>query len=115
MATCPSGHDSAAPDYCDVCGALIGGAPASGAAPGASGAYAPPGGARPCPDCGTPGTDRFCEACGYDFATGGGRPTPRTEKSAPSHPTGSHSSAPYPSVPPAAGSTREPSGPLPAP
>ena len=24
MATCPSGHESASDDYCDVCGTLIG-------------------------------------------------------------------------------------------
>ncbi|POM24497.1 FHA domain protein [Actinomadura rubteroloni] len=60
MAVCPAGHTSAAADYCDVCGELIGAAPAR---------------APVCPDCGTPGVDRFCEACGYDFATGRGAPT----------------------------------------
>ncbi|WP_433468052.1 FHA domain-containing protein [Spirillospora sp. CA-128828] len=69
MASCPNGHTSQSPDYCDICGERIGGAP-SAAGPGPS-----PGG-TPCPDCGTPSTDRFCEACGYDFATGGGKPTP---------------------------------------
>ncbi|TDD64688.1 hypothetical protein E1298_42155, partial [Actinomadura rubrisoli] len=89
MATCPNGHTSRADDYCDVCGERIGGAPPSpsspsgGSGPGASGNHVPPprpggasGGGSACPDCGTPASDRFCEACGYDFATGGGKPTP---------------------------------------
>ncbi|GIG56490.1 hypothetical protein Lfu02_08620 [Longispora fulva] len=46
MATCPNGHESADADYCDVCGALIGGvqqttAPASDPS-GAAAAPAPP-------------------------------------------------------------------------
>ncbi|NDU74458.1 hypothetical protein GWI34_17730, partial [Actinomadura sp. DSM 109109] len=92
MASCPSGHTSQAQDYCDVCGERIGGAPSgapSGAVPGAvpgtsgaSGSQPSPGGS-PCPDCGTPSTDRFCEACGYDFAIGGGRPTPAPEPAPP--------------------------------
>ncbi|GAA2290593.1 hypothetical protein GCM10010402_56240 [Actinomadura luteofluorescens] len=77
MASCPSGHTSQAQDYCDVCGERIEGAP-SGAAPGAPGPRPAPGGSL-CPDCGTPSTDRFCEACGYDFAIGGGKPTPSPE------------------------------------
>ncbi|WP_149257771.1 FHA domain-containing protein [Actinomadura sp. K4S16] len=77
MASCPSGHTSQSQDYCDVCGERIGGAP-SGAAAGASAPQPSPGG-TPCPDCGTPSTDRFCEACGYDFAIGGGKPTPASE------------------------------------
>ena len=32
MPTCPAGHDSTDPDFCDVCGMRIGG-PATGAAP----------------------------------------------------------------------------------
>ena len=30
MATCPSGHESASDDFCDVCGVLIGAAPSLG-------------------------------------------------------------------------------------
>ncbi|WP_131737983.1 FHA domain-containing protein [Actinomadura roseirufa] len=91
MATCPGGHVSQSDDYCDVCGERMGGAPAGppsgppsgGAAPGGSGAGlagtqelpSRSMGGTACPDCGTPASDRFCEACGYDFATGGGLPT----------------------------------------
>jgi FHA domain len=98
--TCPKGHASSTGDFCDTCGAKIGGtmvitpppassapassapassapassAPASSApassAPAAS-APAKPGGV-PCPNCGTPRTGnwRFCEDCGYDHTTG---------------------------------------------
>lgn len=86
MATCPAGHRSQANDYCDTCGLVIGGAPATGAVPdpaygGAahtSGATttAPPGsgagstagsGSGGCPVCGAGRDGRFCEECGYDF------------------------------------------------
>jgi FHA domain len=82
MATCPKGHESAATDYCDECGAPIGGAasPAGGASPaaGPSGEAGPAGVARPagvagpasgepCPECATPRAGRFCEVCGHDF------------------------------------------------
>ncbi|HEU5023940.1 MAG TPA: FHA domain-containing protein [Spirillospora sp.] len=78
MAICPNGHTSQSADYCDDCGELIGAPPASPASPsgGGPGASPAPSGERRCPDCGESGTDRFCEICGYDFATGGGRPTP---------------------------------------
>ena len=72
MATCPSGHQSASDDYCDVCGALIGTAvltqfaEAAGPAP----AQAPAGGSPAegaCPRCGAPQVGQFCESCGLDF------------------------------------------------
>jgi hypothetical protein len=76
MATCPSGHESASDDYCDVCGTLIGTAvltgftPAPGATPGQA-----PGGVSPaeggCPRCGVPRTGQFCESCGFDFNAAG--------------------------------------------
>jgi FHA domain-containing protein len=82
MPTCPAGHDSTDPDFCDVCGMRIGGAapapaqpdPGSGVsapAPGPASASAGPGApAEPCPQCGTIRSGQFCETCGYDFASG---------------------------------------------
>ncbi|HEY7829149.1 MAG TPA: FHA domain-containing protein [Solirubrobacteraceae bacterium] len=86
--TCPNGHLSETTDYCDQCGAPLehrSGAPPAGATPPA-GAYTGPHPAEvevspdtkpslpaePCPDCRTPrtGSDKFCEDCGYNFATG---------------------------------------------
>jgi hypothetical protein len=79
--TCPKGHASTTDDFCDECGAKIGGSPVPPtAAPTAATAVfaAPTAAAKPagtgaiCPHCGTPqaGTDRFCEDCGYDHTTG---------------------------------------------
>ena len=82
MSTCPSGHDSASDDYCDVCGLPIpaGGsaAPASPAPPAPSASPAADAPAEPvddtteCPNCkaSNPPNALFCEACGYDFTTG---------------------------------------------
>jgi FHA domain len=86
MAICPSGHDSASDDFCDVCGVLIGAAPelafdgttgSSGtgipgtAVPdGAQAAGTAAGGGPPaeaCPQCGVTRAGQFCESCGYDF------------------------------------------------
>jgi FHA domain-containing protein len=68
--TCPKGHASSTDDFCDECGAKIGGtAPVPQvAAPAATPAAASP----PCPHCGAPraGNSRFCEDCGYDHSTG---------------------------------------------
>lgn len=80
--TCPQGHTSTEADYCDTCGAKIGGtavvAPPVSAPPvSAPPVSAPPlstpaAGAEICPNCGTPrtGSWRFCEDCGYDHTTG---------------------------------------------
>ncbi len=113
MAVCPSGHDSASDDFCDVCGMRIGGPPASASVSGApasggapSGAAGPPpaaGAAEPCPRCGTPRTGQFCEACGFNFAA------PRFTPAAPppSAPTGYSTAQPasggYSSAQPASG------------
>jgi hypothetical protein len=88
--TCPKGHASTTGDFCDTCGAKIGGtmpitspgpssvAPAPSASSGSSGSRAAatttgsPATGEICPNCGTPrtGTWRFCEDCGYDHSTG---------------------------------------------
>ena len=73
--TCPEGHESTAADYCDTCGAPIGGA-GSGATPPAAATAAPAPAAstatKPCPSCDEPNAadSLFCEDCGYDFTTG---------------------------------------------
>jgi ribosomal protein L40E len=85
MTLCPSGHNSAADDYCDVCGLPIpaGGAAASAAdageaaqqpspAAGDAAAGADAADTTACPNCqaANPPNALFCEACGYDFTTG---------------------------------------------
>lgn len=69
--TCPKGHASTTDDFCDTCGAKIGG---TTAVPPPVASPAPPAaaGGEPCPNCGTPraGTGRFCEDCGFDHSTG---------------------------------------------
>lgn len=65
MPACPDGHESAATDYCDVCGIRMD-APDQGSeraapAPSEDPTVVP----TPCPQCGAPGLTRFCEACGY--------------------------------------------------
>jgi len=74
MPTCPSGHDSASTDFCDVCGMRMDGlaTPASSSSSTDSGAAAAPAAvpAEPCPQCGAARTGQFCEVCGFNFATG---------------------------------------------
>ena len=73
MATCPSGHDSASDDFCDVCGIRIGAAtefppsPAVALPAAAPRHHAAP--AEACPQCGAARTGQFCESCGHDFTT----------------------------------------------
>ena len=68
--TCPKGHASSTDDFCDTCGAKIGGTavltPTAPAAPPVAAT------GTPCPNCGTPRTGnwRFCEDCGFDHTTG---------------------------------------------
>jgi hypothetical protein len=95
MATCPKGHDSATLDYCEVCGARMGAAPAptpvSSPAPSSSPAPASSPEAVLCPVCGTPKAGRFCEEDGYDFLLAPPVPSP---SSAPSSAPQSAPSAP---------------------
>jgi hypothetical protein len=56
MPACPAGHESAASDYCDVCGLSI----TAQATPSAVQRGAP------CPRCAATVISRFCEACGFD-------------------------------------------------
>ena len=85
---CPNGHQSGDPEWCDTCGAPIGGsapaAPAPVAAPPSSPAPVgrPPASPRPqtpCPNCGlsNDSDNLFCEQCGYDFTTGQAPPQPK--------------------------------------
>jgi len=76
MSTCPAGHTSTSSDFCDVCGMMIGVPAGDPAAPPA--AFPPDAqpsadtvAARPCPRCGTAGSGRFCESCGFDFEAAG--------------------------------------------
>ncbi|MFI6926684.1 FHA domain-containing protein [Nonomuraea spiralis] len=75
MATCPQGHASGSDDYCDVCGAQMGGAAAAPPQPQATGGGSGGGGDDACPVCQTPRAGQFCEVCGHDF-TGAGSPVP---------------------------------------
>lgn len=101
--TCPKGHGSAEPDYCDTCGAAIAGAPvAAGPGPAASPAAPTPAAvpAAPgerCPVCGTPqaGADRFCENDGYDFVSGR-RPDPDPAAAPPPRPAADPAAGPAP-------------------
>ena len=86
-AICPNGHLSDTDDYCDQCGAKIGGdpaapapAPATETGPPSQAAAPPAGPSVACPACGAPNSpdDKFCEVCGYDMALGapGAPPAP---------------------------------------
>jgi len=136
MTTCPSGHESASDDFCDVCGILIGAAPLtetgalSGITPGTgaasvtgagplAGTGAPPAAAEACPRCGVPRAGQFCETCGYDFtAPAPDLASPATSAPAPAAPPLSTPATPPPAAPPPATApfaTSPPAAPPPAP
>ena len=70
---CPAGHESAATDYCDVCGIAMDPDATSlhQAVDAPADAPAVPAGTL-CPNCQTANVPDalFCESCGYDFTTG---------------------------------------------
>jgi hypothetical protein len=68
MPICPADHFSVRVDFCDVCGMRIDATPVPSA-----GAVGPP--AENCPQCGTARMGQFCEACGFDFASGQVQPS----------------------------------------
>jgi hypothetical protein len=115
MATCPDGHESVAADYCDICGMRIGAPAATGSGSGSgSGTGGLPSGdpssrsGAPCPRCGAPDLERFCEACGYQLGSDpapapGPTPTPdQVAVGEPAAATGAES--------PAAGTEASPAG-----
>jgi FHA domain len=111
VATCPSGHQSASDDFCEVCGVLIGAAPSLGpgvdpdAGPAGSGvagatmAGPAPWPAEPCPRCGTARAGQFCEVCGYNFAAPASSTGSSTGQAPPASPP--PASPPSPNPPPA--------------
>jgi hypothetical protein len=113
MTTCPSGHESASDDFCDVCGIRIGTGPAftetgpvpSGSVPGEGAPAAP---AEACPRCGAARAGQFCEACGYNFTVG----TPAVPPPVTPPPVPPPSVTPPPVPPPSA--TPPPGTPAPA-
>jgi FHA domain/Double zinc ribbon len=83
---CPNGHQSSDPEWCDTCGAPIGGSPDVTPVPTPLAASPAPSRTAPpaiqpqtaCPNCGSSNdaSNLFCEQCGYDFTTGQAPPHP---------------------------------------
>ncbi len=99
--TCPNGHTSDSPDYCDTCGAPISSSAPPAEVQEAAPAKAPaPAGVLECPNCGEDAAPDalFCENCGYDFTTG---TMPRaTTPDTPATPAAPPDPAPVPAPPP---------------
>jgi FHA domain len=93
MPTCPNGHNSADPEFCDVCGLAI--APQPATAPSTPDVPKP----TACPACGAPLDGRFCEACGHDSMAAPPPRPPAPEPVAAPEPTAPE---PEPTAPPAA-------------
>jgi FHA domain/Double zinc ribbon len=92
VSTCPNGHQSAADDFCDTCGAPIAPPAVAPPPPAPSAPEAPTPLKKSCPNCGgqNAADALFCEACGYDFTTGQRPPA----TAAPSSPDTAQASAP---------------------
>jgi hypothetical protein len=69
---CAAGHESAATDYCDVCGISLADAGTTAPVPTTAPAPAADPAGSTCPHCSAVNSADalFCEACGYDFTTG---------------------------------------------
>jgi hypothetical protein len=67
-AVCSNGHDSAARDVCDVCGAHLAGNSGDGQSHAAANHPNARIGVPSCPRCGTPKPRKFCSACGFSFS-----------------------------------------------
>jgi FHA domain/Double zinc ribbon len=115
-AICPNGHLSDTADYCDQCGAKIGGDPTAAAPPPAGApavSEASSGTTKACPACGAPNAegDKFCEVCGYDMALG----APGASSPAPA-PVGAPAPAEAaPAAPPVAAGSPAPAAPASSP
>ena len=125
MATCPSGHESANDDFCDVCGYLISAPPSYGPAqtgsgqpstsqPSAPTVVGPRAPADSCPRCNAPRFGQFCESCGFDFANPDAAP-PRPDLGPPAPPGSVQSWAAQSWFAPAEPVTAFPRGPVNAP
>ena len=73
--TCPNGHESTDPEWCDTCGARLSGTtpePPPPTAPPVGSTTSVPPAMVACPHCGSANAadNLFCESCGYDFTTG---------------------------------------------
>src|ERR1700691_4047018 len=112
MATCPSGHESASDDFCDVCGIMIGVMAGPGRARAPAGLTRGGVPAGKCPRCGVSRVGPFCEACGYNFTFAGGR-EPLAAVTVPPVTPAPATPAPATLQPPPAEAVAVPPGPVP--
>jgi hypothetical protein len=87
MVTCPSGHESASDDFCDVCGFRMAvgdpGITVSEAVVPTEVLPIEASPAEPCPRCGTERAGQFCENCGYNFTLAATVATPQPPPAGP--------------------------------